>query len=99
MRFSGYLYPVLYGISFLLLKVAGLQIPCHRRQPYHQTVKILAHRNLTPQARGLCQPKRQIQHVVLVVGGFFHLVEHVGVFDNDMTSRAGAGTTAGTYIS
>lgn len=83
-------------ISFLL-EIAGLQVPCHRWQSHDQPVKFLFHRNLAPQARSLLQPECKIQHIVLVIGWLFRLVEHFGVFDNNMASRAGARATTSTY--
>jgi len=78
-------------------KITRLQIPRHGRQLDHQAIQLGTHLDLTAQATRLGQSKGQVQHVVLVVVGFLHLVVHVGVFDDDVAGAAGAGTSAGAY--
>jgi hypothetical protein len=75
-------------------EITRLQIPRHTRQLNHQSIQLLAHANLTAQPASLGQAKRQIQHVVLVVAGLLHLVEHIFARDDDVAGRAGARAAA-----
>ena len=78
-------------------KITSLQIPRHTRQSHHQPIQLLIHLNLTPQSTRLRESERQIQHIVLVIIGFLHLVIHVGVLDNDVACAAGAGAAARAF--
>ena len=60
------------------------------KQTYHKPIQPLTHNNLTPQATRLRQPKRQIQHIILIITRLLHLIKHLLLPHNNMTSRAGA---------
>jgi hypothetical protein len=49
---------------------------------------------LTPESTRLGEPKRQIQHIVLVVVGLGHFVVQRLVLDDDVARRTGAGAAA-----
>lgn len=70
------------------LKVARLHVSRHRRQSHHQAIQLLGHYNLAAQTAGLGQAKSEVQHIVLVVFGFGHLVKMVFSLYDDMASRA-----------
>lgn len=78
-------------------KVTRLQVPRHTRQLNHQPIQLLTHANLTSQARRLGQPKRQIQHVVLVIARLLHLIKHLLARNDNMASRASARPTASAF--
>ena len=73
-----------------LSKVARLQVPGHGGKLDDQAVEFLRHLDLTTQTTCLCQTKSQVEHVVLVIIGLFHLVKHVRVRDDNVAGRAGA---------
>jgi len=73
-----------------LSKVAGLQVPGHGGELDNQAVEFLGHLDLATQTTRLCQTKGQVEHVVLIIIGLFHLVEHVWVRDDNVAGRAGA---------
>lgn len=72
------------------LKITRLQIPRHTRQPHNQPIQLPRHHNLTPQPRRLRQPKRQIQHIVLVIVGLRHGLVLCFIGDNNVARRARA---------
>lgn len=76
-------------------KVGGLHVAAHGRQLDLQPVELLCHTDLAPEPAGLGQAEGEVEHVVFVVGGLGHLVVHVGVGDDDVAGRAGAGPAAG----
>jgi len=67
------------------VEIASLQIPRHAWQSHDQSIELLAHLDLTPQATRLGKSKCQIQHVVLVIIRLLHLVVVGFVFDYDVT--------------
>ncbi|KAK3679793.1 hypothetical protein LTR78_000169 [Recurvomyces mirabilis] len=84
-------------LLLLLSKIRRLHIPRHTRQPHHQPIQLLPHGDLTPQATRLRQSKGKIQHVILIITGFLHLVVHLLPFHNNMAGRAGAGAATGAF--
>lgn len=72
----------------ILFEVASLQIPSHRRQFNSQSVELLRHGDLAPQPTCLGKPERQVQHIVLVIFGFGHLVVVFMVEHDDVARRA-----------
>jgi len=52
------------------------------------------HLHLTPQPTRLRQPKRQIQHVILVIARLPNLIVHLLAPHNDVAGRAGAASAA-----
>lgn len=86
-----------FSLSFLLFKITRLHIPRHAGQLHHQPVQILRHLDLAPQPRRLRQPKRQVQHVVLVVVGLLHLVVQIRILDYDVARRTRARPSTGAW--
>jgi len=85
------------ALHLLAPEITRLQIPRHTRQLHNQPIQLLAHADLTSKPRSLRQPKRQIQHIIFIIAGLFHLVEHLLGCYHNMASRAGARATAGAF--
>ena len=85
------------SILLLPLKITTLQIPRHLRQPNHKPIQLPPHLNLTPQSTRLRQPKGQIQHIILIVLRFSHLIVIRLAFNDDMTCRTRTAPAAGTF--
>jgi hypothetical protein len=67
------------------------------RPTYHKPIEFLTHDNLTTQPTRLRQPKRQVQHVILVITRLFHLIVHLVSLHNDMTCGTRAASTASSF--
>lgn len=84
--------------SGLLRKITRLQISCHTRQFHHQSIQLLGHLNLAPQAGRIRKTKRQIEHVVLVVRHVVcELVVQLLVLEDDVTCRTCAAAAARAF--
>src|ERR1700722_17314102 len=75
---------------------SALGVSGRRRQLYDQAVQFVGHHDLTSQPGSLGQPKRQVQHVLLVLGRGFKLLEP-GLIDDHVAGGASQRTLAGAF--